>query len=239
MLVAGLYVSIGYSLLMLNIETSDPRLLVWQERAANRWVRPANPISGPLSGRSTIWGETWDLFADRPLFGYGFEPYSERATFDTPHQQYLEVLYKCGLVGMALYACVLSLAFVGLVRQWRASIPLHGPGGGRWFDRLSLVSDETNFGRVPIEPVASVGQVNTCLPYAPALLALFCGVMIGNFSQSNLTYSLTGNCLFLLIGLTIPVSVRASTQAKLHFDRQPEALQTEASELSVPRRLAA
>jgi len=55
------------------------------------------------SGRSEIWLQSIELWFDRPLFGYLFESYSNYSRFGTPHQQYLETLYKSGAVGVFVY----------------------------------------------------------------------------------------------------------------------------------------
>ena len=122
-----------------------------------------------FSGRTDIWWYTIELAADRPVFGYLFEPYSNYSpTYDTPHQQYLEVLYKTGLVGCALYALLLGSGIAGLLHLKR-----HAPVKSDGFYLLG------------------------------ALLAAVVATMFGNLSQPNLTYSLLGNLLFLLLGLTL------------------------------------
>ncbi|MFA9385130.1 MAG: O-antigen ligase family protein [Vibrio cyclitrophicus] len=56
------------------------------------------------SGRTDIWFDTIVLWAERPLFGFGFDYFSNYVPgFDTPHQQYLELLFKSGLIGLFLY----------------------------------------------------------------------------------------------------------------------------------------
>jgi O-antigen ligase len=69
------------------------------------------------SGRLSIWRMTLPLIARHPWFGYGFEPFSHfSSTFDTPHNQYLELLYKGGLtvlvtfLGPVFFACRRALA---------------------------------------------------------------------------------------------------------------------------------
>ncbi|WP_095476154.1 O-antigen ligase family protein [Vibrio metoecus] len=63
------------------------------------------------SGRTDIWLDAMVLWAERPLFGYGFDYFSNYVPgFDTPHQQYLELLFKSGLVGFSLYFFLLFVA---------------------------------------------------------------------------------------------------------------------------------
>jgi O-antigen ligase len=56
------------------------------------------------AGRLDIWKFTIGLISERPLLGYGFEPYSNYSSiFDTPHNQYLEIAYKGGLVAVIAF----------------------------------------------------------------------------------------------------------------------------------------
>jgi O-antigen ligase len=120
----------------------------------------------PLSGRGNIWEETLALCAERPLLGYSFEAYSRYSFYDTPHQQYLEVLYKTGGLGLTLYGVMLIAMGLGL---WH--LARHAP-------RRS----EVDF-------------------MIRGVLATLAAALLGNLSQPNLTYSVTGNCLFLMVGL--------------------------------------
>ena len=85
--------------------------------------------------------------------------------YDTPHQQYLEVLFKCGAVGLSLYT-ILLLTCLLLTR------------------RLLRMTARGSPARFPLHAVTS----------------MLVGVMVGNLTQPNLTYSLTGNMIFLLFG---------------------------------------
>lgn len=170
--VAVFYVGTGYSLIVLNSDAIAEKQPLLQERAAHRFVEPVNRNSGALAGRSTIWSETWSLIRARPWVGHAFRPYSYQSEFVTPHQQYLETLYKTGGIGFSLYVALLGLSLGGLIQLWRVSQADVPPDSG---ERHLLA----------------------------AVLALFCGVLIGNLSQANLTYSLTGNFLFLVIGLIV------------------------------------
>lgn len=60
--------------------------------------------SGDITtGRLGIWREAFDVFSRFPIFGSGFQYFSKFSKFGTVHQQYLEVLFKAGLVGFILY----------------------------------------------------------------------------------------------------------------------------------------
>ncbi|MGD9856179.1 MAG: O-antigen ligase family protein, partial [Planctomycetaceae bacterium] len=204
--VAVLSVGTGYSLLVLQSEAIGERHPTLQERAAHRFVHPVNPDSGALAGRSAIWNETWELIASRPLWGYRFDPYSRRAAFDTPHQQYLEVLYKTGFAGLAMYAGLLGIGLVGLTRLGGIvgdlgvsdCAGIHAgvvrPAG--WGASAGRLRGLRRFLR-PDQPIGDAQRLMA------ATCGLLCGVLIGNLSQANLTFSLTGNFVFLLLGLVV------------------------------------
>lgn len=66
-----------------------------------------NTENDATSGRMQIWKETIRIIMDKPFFGYGFEPFSNfLVDYDTPHQQYLEVLYKTGIIGFLMYSFI-------------------------------------------------------------------------------------------------------------------------------------
>lgn len=71
------------------------------------WMYKIDTLTGKdisLSGREYIWAEALSLINSRPLFGYFFEPFSNYVSgYDTPHQQYLEILYKSGIFGFLVY----------------------------------------------------------------------------------------------------------------------------------------
>ena len=120
----------------------------------------------PSSGRYEIWEVALELCAEKPVFGYMFESFSRYMTeYDTPHQQYLEILYKSGSVGFGLYAAMLASCFAITQRLLKRTVP----GAPTWY-RLHAAS------------------------------AMLIGALIGNMTQPNLTYSLTGNMVFLLFG---------------------------------------
>lgn len=73
--------------------------------------------SGDIStGRVYIWQLTTSLILDRPIFGYGFEYISNYGLLGTVHQQYLEVLYKSGIVGLLVYFSLPLYVVVNLIR---------------------------------------------------------------------------------------------------------------------------
>lgn len=64
------------------------------------------------NGRFEIWVIALDLFANSPLWGHLFEPFSNYASYNTPHNQNIELLYKGGLVGLFFYYFPLAYSFI-------------------------------------------------------------------------------------------------------------------------------
>ncbi|MBX3436819.1 MAG: O-antigen ligase family protein [Planctomycetaceae bacterium] len=165
-------------------------VLMWVERFTRRFSQTVG-AADPLSGRGGLWALTIDLWSERPLCGYAFESFSNYADFDTPHQQYLEILFKSGAVGAALYGIVLLSAWMGLVHLARFSVPTTEP----WY-------------------------------LLRALMAAFIATMVGNISQPNLTYSVTGNFLFFSLGLALNKHTAAALVTYASRVRRPQVEQT-------------
>ncbi|MEZ6052139.1 MAG: O-antigen ligase family protein [Planctomycetaceae bacterium] len=153
--------------LLFNLDIQNEAVLQLKENVEKRYSQTVG-AEDPLSGRAGIWADTLGLAADRPIFGYAFESYHHHSTFDTPHQQYLEILYKTGGLGLVLYFWLLFSALGG-VRHLSQHVAVRSDG---WY-------------------------------FLKALFASFAAAMVGNLSQPNLTYSITGNCLFLMVGLML------------------------------------
>lgn len=76
------------------------------------------------SGRTHIWFDTLVLWSDQPLFGYGFDYFSKYVVgFDTPHQQYLELLYKSGFFGTVIYLllCCYTVFLLSVFLKYKAN----------------------------------------------------------------------------------------------------------------------
>jgi len=85
-----------------------------------------NVSADPSSGRFVIWKESIELIKDKPLFGYGFSYFSNYVRgFGTPHNQYLEILFKAGVVGLLIYISCLVLLW-SFIKKRRCDF---GPGG--------------------------------------------------------------------------------------------------------------
>lgn len=68
------------------------------------------------SGRFQIWYETLALIEDAPLFGHKFGYFSEFSYFGTAHNQYLEIIFKAGFIGLIIYMGFLSYIVLRFVR---------------------------------------------------------------------------------------------------------------------------
>jgi len=172
---------------LMKIET-DIDAITFLQGAIERRLLQTFEGEDALSGRGDIWLLAVELSSKKPVFGYMFEPFSRfSAIYDTAHQQYLEVLYKTGIVGAALYLWVLVSGVLGLGHLVRNS---------------------------------QRGSPASYLLWAS--LSMLLGVMVGNLSQPNLTYSLTGNTLFLMLGLLLTRHGAAELT-----DAPPEPIATE------------
>lgn len=90
-------------------------------KIAEPWMYKIDTLSGKnvtLSGREGIWDLAVSLIVQKPWFGYMFEPFSNyNMVYDTPHQQYLEVTYKSGLVGLLVFVGFYAVFAFGLARK--------------------------------------------------------------------------------------------------------------------------
>ncbi len=171
----------------LDVLTGNQDVMLWIERLTHRFSETVGS-SDPFSGRGDIWAQTIGLWSERPVFGYAFESFSHYAEFDTPHQQYLEILFKSGALGATLYGLVLLASGLGLMHVTKFSMP----GTPAWY-------------------------------LLRALTATFGATLIGNLSQPNLTYSVTGNFLFFVLGLALNKHAAAAlvVQTAPSANRQP------------------
>ena len=65
------------------------------------------------TGRFDIWWHTLGLVSQSPLFGYMFDFFSNYSVFGTPHQQYLEILFKSGILGFLIYYGFFAFVVLG------------------------------------------------------------------------------------------------------------------------------
>jgi len=131
----------------------------------------------PTSGRLTIAREALGLIEERLLIGYQFESFSNyNLGHDTLHNQYIEGLFKTGILGFIVY-----WGFVGYMLS-------------------------TCIGRIARVRKESIIYSRYATFYILAVIAL----LIGNMTQPNFTYSLTGNVVFMLLGYIGVCDVPAS-----------------------------
>ncbi|WP_010587677.1 O-antigen ligase family protein [Schlesneria paludicola] len=153
---------IGFGLFSIAKDTAVVATL--EERVQQRLER-STESEDPSSGRFDIWQLALELAVEKPVFGYMFESFSRYSEFDTPHQQYLEVLHKCGTLGLMLYLALLVSGLSTIIRLKRRARSESEP----WY-------------------------------LLRGMQGMIVGLMIGNLTQPNLTFSLTGNLVFLLFG---------------------------------------
>ena len=111
---------------LMKMET-DIEAINFLQSAVDRRLSQTVDGDDPLSGRGDIWVLALELSADKPVFGYAFESFSRYSRyFDTPHQQYLEVLFKTGMIGSVLYLWMLLSGIAGLWHLFRHAVP-HSP----------------------------------------------------------------------------------------------------------------
>lgn len=162
----GVFTVAGVSLM--RIETNIDAIEFLQGAVERRLLQTFEGEDA-LSGRGGIWLMAVELSSRRPVFGYMFEPFARYSViYDTAHQQYLEVLYKTGVLGLALYLWVLGSGAAGIWHLVR-NAAVRSPA---WYLLWSA-------------------------------LAALLGTMVGCLSQPNLTYSLTGNTMFLMLGMLL------------------------------------
>ena len=87
------------------------------------WTYKLDTITGKnvtLSGRELIWYDAKELIYEKPFTGYFFHSFSNYVSgYDTPHQQYLEIIFKMGLLGFFVY---LSFIFYLFSRFFKACL---------------------------------------------------------------------------------------------------------------------
>lgn len=129
------------------------------------------------NGRFALFSNTLDLVSSRPIFGFMFESYSEYSDHGTPHNQYLEVLFKTGIIGIICYLVIIYIGFTRILSP-----------------KIDLPND------------LLVRSIVTMLSL----------VMVGNLTQPNLSYSVTGNLVFFILGLfaIMPQSASRKTNSQ-------------------------
>lgn len=96
-----------------------------------RWDRTFSSEDGS-SGRIDIAMETIDLIAEKPFFGYHFDSFSNyQYEYSTPHNQYLEAIFKTGFLGFVVYF------FIFFVFVWVAFCRAKNPKYG-YINRVSV-----------------------------------------------------------------------------------------------------
>ena len=107
----------------------------------NRRYRPLDTAYGNIAFRIFIWRDMWrELLAERPWFGFSFSRPQRSKSLEildmarvvwshdgwiTPHNSYLHILYRAGLLGLAMIVFVGGF-FIKLVRDFAGMRSLPG-----------------------------------------------------------------------------------------------------------------
>ncbi len=73
-----------------------------------------------LSGRTTLWSDTWDMICDQPVVGYGFYSYRDYGPqifamrVPMAHNEWLQLWWTYGIIGVIISVAI----YAGLVKQW-------------------------------------------------------------------------------------------------------------------------
>jgi len=155
----------------------SPSLYLLNDRIQRTLGNTENDAS---SGRLDIWTNAVEVICEKPLLGYGFESFSNYSEgYDTPHQQYLEVAYKTGIIGLLFYSFIIIYMFVSSLKLYRTLLFSSGIS-------ISIV----------------------------VFISTLFAISLGNMTQPNFSYSLTGNFIFFLFGIILGEKERIALMEK-------------------------
>jgi O-antigen ligase len=127
------------------------------------------------SGRIDIANEVFDLMELRPLFGYKFSSFSNyHEGHSTPHNQYLESIFKTGVIGFLLYYSIILKLYFNIIKKYNSIKK----------QRIIMKIKKASYNEY----------------YYRLFIVVFILIMIGNLSQPNITYSQTGGVFMALLG---------------------------------------
>ena len=128
------------------------------------------------SGRLDIAANVLNLLEEKPMLGYKFSSFSNynEKGHSTPHNQYLESLWKTGIIGSLFYYLIIILLFSKIVKKY-------------------IIMNKKKY---------LVGSRFIVLHkyYYSLFIISFLLLMLGNFTQPNISYSQTGGVLMMLLG---------------------------------------
>jgi O-antigen ligase len=74
--------------------------------------------NGDIStGRISLWLDTLDVIYQRPLFGHQFDLLTNYGFSGTTHQQYLEILFKSGIIGLLIYLSIFVQSYMNYFKN--------------------------------------------------------------------------------------------------------------------------
>ena len=127
------------------------------------------------SGRIDIANEVFDLMELKPLLGYKFSSFSNyHEGHSTPHNQYLESIFKTGVIGFLLYFSIIFILYFNIIKKYNSIKK----------QRVIMKIKKASYNEY----------------YYRLFIVVFILIMIGNLSQPNITYSQTGGVFMALLG---------------------------------------
>jgi O-antigen ligase len=89
-------------------------------------------VGSGLTGRTEIWPLFLSTYAEKPIFGHGFDMsryFAENyfgayvaGEISSTHNSYLTILFDMGIFGFSLYFCILTIALFGALSSKRKSL---------------------------------------------------------------------------------------------------------------------
>jgi putative inorganic carbon (hco3(-)) transporter len=135
-----------------------------------------NKVNKDTGGRANLISGGFDLFVDRPIWGYGSGSFStafrahasRRPPVSESHAEPVTVAAEQGIIGFAAYLALLVAAFATLCSGLRETMPglTRGPPGS-----AAVAAGGTDLGDRPRAPAGSAGGGGTKSVTGPAALA--------------------------------------------------------------------
>ncbi|NMA73495.1 MAG: O-antigen ligase family protein [Bacteroidales bacterium] len=98
--------------LLLSWRFLEPLFRVFESRFLNLVIRNIH-----YAGRDSIYGGSWDLFLESPIFGYGINGYAVMTGGNYPHNLFLEIMLDLGIIGVILIIPILAIGAMSFLRS--------------------------------------------------------------------------------------------------------------------------
>lgn len=77
---------------------------------------------GDLTFRTVVWDGALEAIKQKPLIGHGYNTYVYSTEVVTTHNEYLEILYKAGIVGLVIFIAILAITVYKLFKNRKDSL---------------------------------------------------------------------------------------------------------------------